>query len=128
IRQSRILLGQDYLTDERQDTAMKSAYWIQRAAAELGNPKDKDLAARIGVAAPTISQHRSGILKTLKDEHCAAIAEILDIDPAIVLMDQAAERASTPALRAQFQRLGKLASHGAAAGLATITAVSLVSF
>jgi hypothetical protein len=103
---------------------MQSIEWLQKAGEALGNPTARALAARIGMNEATLSQHKSGRARTLNDEHCIVVAEICGMDPAIVIADQLAERASTPAARKIYQRLGKLATaagNGVAAGvLATI--------
>ena len=100
---------------------MKSTAWIDRLISEKNLASDNQAAKLIGLTRGAISHHRQGIVTTLKEESCLQLAEALGIDPAIVLMDQAAERAKTPALRKQFERLGKLAGQGAAAALAIWT-------
>lgn len=99
---------------------MKSSEWISKASDALGKPTARALAARIGMNEATLSQHKSGRARTLNEDHCIVVAELCGIDPAIVIADQLAERATSPTARKIYERLGKLVSHGAVAGLATI--------
>jgi hypothetical protein len=98
---------------------MKSIDWIGKAKAAMGAEKDVEICEKLGIKSATMSQHRSGRNKTLSDDHCVIIAEILGIDPAIVIADQQAERAS-PTVRKIYERMGKLMAQGAAAGIAAI--------
>lgn len=96
---------------------MKSTEWIERAMKKGNFPSYRQLALKLGITEPTMSQHRSGRAKTLSDDHCIIIAEICGIDPAIVIADQQAERAS-PAVRKIYERMGKLALQAGAAAMA----------
>jgi hypothetical protein len=98
---------------------MKSIDWIEKAKAAMGAEKDVEICEKLGIKSATMSQHRSGRNKTLSDDHCVMIAEIIGIDPAIVIADQQAERAS-PAVRKIYERMGKLVAQGAAASLAAV--------
>jgi transcriptional regulator with XRE-family HTH domain len=102
---------------------MNGYYWIEEAKKATGITSDRQIAIRLGITTSAMSHLKSGNSKTLDEEHCLTIAEMIGIDPAIPLTDQAAERAKSPAVRRQFERLGKLAASGS--GLIAVATICL---
>lgn len=101
---------------------MKAAEWIDRVRAKNGYPSDYAVAKALGFKGNTISMYRSHG-GTMDDGICLKVATALEIDPAIVLTDQAMERAKDVGARsawaAVLQRLG-----GVAAGVLVAVGVS----
>ena len=60
---------------------------------------DNQAAKAIGITRATICDHRAGRCKTLNNEQCLKIAEILEIDPMLVIADQQGECAKTESLK-----------------------------
>jgi len=78
----------------------------------------------IGMTAQLISKHRNGKLVTLDDKYAYALEKALELPHGTIIADQHAEREKDPAMRAVWQRLGKLvtaAGNGVAAGVMAIT-------
>lgn len=93
---------------------MKAAEWIDRVKAAHGLQSDYAAAKALGFSRNTISNYRSGSRHTFDDAGCLKVAELLGIDPAVVLVDQAMERARLDGARgawsAVLQRLGGVAA------------------
>lgn len=94
---------------------MKAAAWIDRVKSSKGWESDYKVAKTLGFNPNTISNYRAN--GTPMDEAIALkVAHALEIDPAIILADQAMERAKNDEARSAWaeilQRLG-----GVAAGL-----------
>lgn len=98
---------------------MKSAHWLTKAIERHG-VSASELARRIGISQPSLSQHMNGVAHTLKDENCIELAKLLDMDPAVLIADQHLERAKRPEEIAVWQRMGKLIAHGTAATVAAV--------
>ena len=91
---------------------MKAAAWIDRVKAVKGWDSDYRVASELGLTRQAISKYRSR--ESTLDEHFAMqVAIALSIDPAIVLTDQAMERAKNADARsawsAVLERLGGVA-------------------
>lgn len=102
---------------------MKARDWIDRAKLAQGWDSDYRAARELGVTRGAMSQIRTGDSATLGEETALKVAEALQLDPALVLADQAMERARSESARtawaAVLQRLG-----GVAAGVLVAVGVS----
>ena len=91
---------------------MKAAAWIDRVKAAKGVQSDYAVAKVLELSRATISKYRS-TTPTLDEETALKVAYALSIDPAIVLTDQAMERARNAEARsawsAVLERLGGVA-------------------
>lgn len=94
---------------------MKAAEWIDRVKAAKGLTSDYGAAKELGLSRALVSKYR-GPTSTFDEETAIKIAHALNIDPAIILADQAMERAKNDEARSAWsailERLG-----GVAAGL-----------
>lgn len=101
---------------------MKAAEWIDRVRSAKGLPSDYAAAKEIGLTRQAISKYRSRE-STLDESICLNVAHTLGIDPALVLADQAMERAKDAEARsawsAVLDRLG-----GVAAGVLAVVGVN----
>lgn len=70
---------------------------------------DAEIATRIGVARSAVSRWRAGE-RAPDDEQAIALAELLGIPEGEMLAECAAARAKSPATRAAWERIAKLAS------------------
>ena len=83
---------------------MTTIEYIDALRAHLGLSSDYQLARELRVTRSAVSKYRTG--QTTADESTALrIAELLNIDPARVLADVAAERARTPEARTVWRRI-----------------------
>lgn len=102
---------------------MKSAEWIDRTKAARGWSSDYRAAKELGLSRNSISNYRAGLRNTLDEATALKVAQALQLDPALVLADQAMERAKDQSARsawaAVLQRLG-----GVAAGLLVASGLS----
>lgn len=108
---------------------MKSIEWIDKVEKHLGGISDYKVAQVLGMSKSAISKHRTGGAVTLDDDACLAVAEALDINPAVVFLDQYEERAKNPKIRkmwAQVARTAKKAA-GSAALFAVCTSATMFS-
>lgn len=101
---------------------MKAAQWIDRVKQVKGWDSDYRVAKSLGFKGNTISMYRAHG-GTMDDTICMKVAQALEIDPALVLTDQAMERAKDAETRsawsAVLQRLG-----GVAAGVLAVVGVN----
>ena len=101
---------------------MKAAQWIDRVKQAKGWDSDYRVAKSLGFKGNTISMYRAHG-GTMDDTICMKVAQALDIDPALVLTDQAMERSKDAETRsawsAVLDRLG-----GVAAGVLVAVGVS----
>lgn len=98
---------------------MKAIDWIERVRArhECSYYRAAEL---MGVGRAAVSNAKNGRSLTLDAVTAKRVEELLDLPEGTVLVDQEAERAPTPEIRAVWQRLGKLmtdAGRGAAVGV-----------
>lgn len=93
--------------------------YLDALRARLDLPSDYALAKTLGITRQYLSRYRSGST-TFSDETAVKVAELLNIDPAAVLVDMHAERTrSTPAgaiWHALAQRIAAVLFLGIAAG------------
>lgn len=83
---------------------MKTVEYMDEIMRRKGIPSDYALAKALGVTKQTVSRYRSGI--GLFDDHVALrAAELLGIDPGIVLLDIYAERAKNSEVRTVWERI-----------------------
>lgn len=92
---------------------MKAADWIDRVKLVKGWETDYRVSKELIVSRNTISTYRSKGT-TLEEDTAMKVAHALEIDPAIILADQAMERAKNEEARsawaAVLQRLGGVAA------------------
>lgn len=92
---------------------MNSYEWIKRVKDELELASDNKAALVIGISRASVSMHKSGKAKTLNDDQCMTVAELLGIDPGIVIADQHMERAKDPEQRKVWEHFLKMAGSAA---------------
>lgn len=78
---------------------MKAAEWIDRAKVAQGWPSDYRAAKELGIKPNTISMYRTRC-GTLDEVTALRLAGVLHLDPAAILLDQAAERTKSEEVRA----------------------------
>ena len=86
---------------------MKAADWIDRVKTTKGWESDYRVAKELGLSKQTVGSYR-GKTPTMDELTSVLVAEALDIDPAILLADQALERAKSDAARVAWAELIKL--------------------
>jgi plasmid maintenance system antidote protein VapI len=80
---------------------MKTVDFLDAVKQRLGIQSDYALAKALKIAQPTVSGYRAG--RTCVDNDVAlAIAEILDLNPMVVIAAANAERAKTPEQKARW--------------------------
>ncbi len=88
---------------------MKASLWIDRAKSVKGWESDYRAAKELGMTRGGMSQIRTGDSATLGEDTALKVALALNVDPVVVLADQAMERAkSEPAKKAWKEVLEKL--------------------
>ena len=102
---------------------MKAAEWIDRVKVSKGFDSDYRAGKELGFSRNTISNFRCNRNATMDESSAMKVAHALDLDPAIVLADQAMERAKDGEARTAWasilERLG-----GVAAGLLVCVGVN----
>lgn len=92
---------------------MKAADWIDRAKQAQGWESDYRAAKGLQLSRQAISEYRSRSA-TMDDDVSLRVAQACGVDPAVILADQAMERARTDSARsawaAVLQRLGGVAA------------------
>ncbi|MDF1693294.1 MAG: hypothetical protein P1U47_13015 [Zhongshania sp.] len=86
---------------------MDSYTLIQAVKTKLNLPSDNQAAAKIGITRATVSNHKTGRIKTLNDAQCLKVAEILELPPETVIADQNAEGAKSPEVKKFWEGFGK---------------------
>jgi hypothetical protein len=71
---------------------MKGIYWIDKAREKLGGVSYYQMAKELGTTKAAISAHKNETCTTLDEDKCLKLAGILEIDPVIILLDQAEEK------------------------------------
>ncbi len=77
---------------------MKAAQWIDHIKEAKGWASDYRVAKELGLSRTTISQYRART-PTVDEETAVKIATVLQIDPIMVLVDQALEKSKSPEAR-----------------------------
>lgn len=92
---------------------MKAAEWIDRVKAAKGWESDYRVAKELSLSRQTVSGYR-GKIPTMDEETSMKVAHVLELNPAVILADQAMERARNDEARQAWQtileRLGGLAA------------------
>lgn len=83
---------------------MKSIEWIDKVI-EQENCSYGEVARRIGMTRQGISNHKTGLAKTLDDRAALKVANILQIKPEVVIFDQHQEREKDPTIKNLWSRL-----------------------
>ncbi len=97
---------------------------LDAALKAQGLPSDYALAARLGITRAALSSYRTG--RSRPDDGIARrLAELARLDPDAVMAAMAAERASTPELRAAWASIAARLQQAGAAVLAVILSVVL---
>lgn len=86
---------------------MKSKRWLELAKKKSGLQSDYKLAQAIGMTRGAVSHHMTGKITILSDEACERVAELTGEKLEVILADQHAEQAKSPALRAAWKQLEK---------------------
>lgn len=83
---------------------MNTSEYLAALRVKVGARSDYALIPTLGVTRQTLTNYRQG--RTAFDDRVALhVAGLLEIDPARVLADMAAERATSPEVRAIWQRV-----------------------
>lgn len=86
---------------------MKSIEWLDKAKEAQNLKSDNALANALGIDRAVISQHRRKRSGVLNDETAYKIAELLDINPAVIMADQHAEGSKNKEIREIWQQIAK---------------------
>lgn len=93
---------------------MKAADWIDRVKVKNGWVTDYRVAKELGLNRNTINTYRSGRNHTMEEATAIKVAHSLNVNTAIVLADQAMERAKDGEARTAWnqilERLGGMAA------------------
>ncbi|MBB1073625.1 helix-turn-helix domain-containing protein [Rhodoferax sp. 4810] len=93
---------------------MKAAQWIDRVKALRGWDSDYRVAKELGLGRQTISTYRSKTSNTMDEDTAVKVAAALGTNPAIILADQAMERAKNEDAKSAWgsilERLGGAAA------------------
>ena len=93
---------------------MKAGQWIDRVKAYKGLPSDYAAADVLGLSRFTVSGYRKRPNATLDEKIAVKVAHVLNIQPAVVLADQAMELSkdeeAKTAWGAVLERLGGMAA------------------
>lgn len=84
---------------------MRAEQWIDRVRKDKGLPSDYAAAKVIGISRFTVSGYRNRPGATLDEDVSFRIANLLGLDPAGVIIDQAAERSKDQSIRAALSRI-----------------------
>jgi hypothetical protein len=79
---------------------MKAGNWIDKVKASKGLPSDYAVAKILGLSRFTVSGYRQRPDATLDEDIAIKVANVLGERPEAVVLDQVAERAKDPAIRA----------------------------
>lgn len=88
-----------------QGTRMKAVEWIDRVKDARGWETDYRAAKELGVSHAALSRYRSRPDSTMDDVVAARVAQALDLEPHIIVMDQVAERTPEESVRASLAEL-----------------------
>lgn len=80
---------------------MNTLEYLRAVKARLGIESDYALAARLGVTRSAISKLQQGKV-VFGDDVALTVAQILDLNPLVVIAQANAERANTPEMRARW--------------------------
>jgi transcriptional regulator with XRE-family HTH domain len=98
---------------------MKAAEWIDRLKAEKGWESDYRVAKELKVGRATVSKYRNAG-STFDDETACRVADALQVEPELVIIDQVAERTKSEragvALAGLLKRMAGKARAGGGAG------------
>lgn len=93
---------------------MKAGNWIDRVRSKKGLPSDYAAAKVLGLSRFTVSGYRQRPDATLDEDIAVKVANVLEMSPAIILADQAMERAKSDDAKSAWSsiidRLGGVAA------------------
>jgi len=98
---------------------MRTVEYLDAVRAHLGLTSDYQLAKVLKVRGSAVVNWRKG-RSNLADDVAVRVAELLQLDPARVLADMAAERSSSEAVRAIWSRVAATLSVAAVAVIASV--------
>lgn len=81
---------------------MKAINWIDKLKTVKHWDSDYRIAKELGLSRTTVSGWRCGKNQTMDDETAAKVAFAMGENPAAIIIDQVAERAKDPAIRASL--------------------------
>jgi hypothetical protein len=93
---------------------MKAVEWIDRAKAFKGWPSDYRAAKELGLSRGGMSAIRVGDTATLGDSTALEVAKALGTPPEEILVDQVAERAKDPEIKAAWLQIARRLQMGVA--------------
>ena len=86
---------------------MKAANWIDKLKDAHGWESDYRVAKELGVRPQTVSNYRTRD-STLDDQMAMKVAQLLGLNPALVMADQAAERTKDEGVRSAWTSILKI--------------------
>ena len=86
---------------------MKAAKWIDKLKDAHGWESDYRVAKELGVRPQTVSNYRTRD-STLDDQMAMKVAQLLGLNPALVMADQAAERTKDEGVRSAWTSILKI--------------------
>ena len=84
---------------------MKSYEWIVKVKEFKKLPSDNSAANLIGITRSAVSHHKIGTCLSLNDEQCLKVAELLEIEPIVVIADQRAAGAKSDSMKAVWEKV-----------------------
>lgn len=85
---------------------MKAAEWIDRVKMSRGWDSDYRVAKELGLPRQTVSTYRSRDA-TMDEQTAFKVAKALEVDPAAIIIDQAAERSKDAAISAALHAVAR---------------------
>lgn len=90
---------------------MNAAHWIDRARVANGWPSDYRAAQELALSRSAISIYRSKPTATLDEDVAVRVAHACGVHPALVVVDQLAERTKSDAARKALRGLLRHCKH-----------------
>lgn len=84
---------------------MKAGNWIDKVKEVKHLPSDYAAAKMIGISRFTVSGYRNRPDATLDEEIAFKVAQVLNVDPAAIIVDQVAERSKVPEISTALHRM-----------------------
>ena len=85
---------------------MKAAEWIDHVKTVKGWETDYRVAKELDITRQAVSMYR-GKPMTMDEDTATKVAITLGVDPAAIVIDQAAERSKSPAVQASLRRMAR---------------------
>ncbi|WP_339677501.1 hypothetical protein, partial [uncultured Zhongshania sp.] len=90
---------------ELEVNAMRGYEWVELIKRETDLKSDNKVALAIGITRSAISDHKHGRAASFYDEQCIKIAELLGLEPIVVIADQRAAGAKNDSMKAVWEKI-----------------------